>query len=881
MALRTDEAKPVRLVDYRVPDFLIDTVHLDFILDPTATRVTSTLTMRRNPTAKDKAQLVLDGDGLEFISAQLDGRPVSAADLAVDPDRFHLLKEPGEQFTLSITTQINPQANSQLMGLYRTSGNYCTQCESEGFRRITYFLDRPDVLSIYTVRVEADRKTTPTLLSNGNLVEEGSMPEDTRHFAVWHDPHPKPSYLFALVGGDLACVRDHFITVSGRKVDLRIYVEHGKENRCDYAMDSLKRSMKWDEEVFGCEYDLDIFIIVAVSDFNMGAMENKGLNVFNDKYVLALPDTATDADFANIEAIIAHEYFHNWTGNRITCRDWFQLCLKEGLTVYRDQEFSSDMRSRPVKRIMDVLNLKSRQFPEDAGPLAHPVRQKSIMKSTISTQLQSMKKALRSSVPSRPISARRPSRKGWISIFPAMMAMPRPSRILLPALQKTSGRDLTQFSLWYSQSGTPEIHVDAHHDASSATLTLDLTQHLPPTPGQPNKQPMVLPLVMGLVNEQGQDLPLVLQEGGPLNGPIILDREKARFVFTGLPQKPYLSLNRGFAAPIQIRAEMTSEDYSFLAAHDSDPYNRWQAAQNLSMGHLTAAIACDREGKPAPSAQAILDAFAAALKRSQDDPALAAQILTIPSIEDIAREISKDIDPDRIFRVQTGLKRQLSLALRQELLAVHDVLNDDGPYSPDAKAAGRRSLRNGILMLAAQGGDEAVLDLAEKQFARATNMTDKIAALATLVHHGRDRREAALANFLNAYENDPLITDKWLSLQAVIADDASIDRVRALMNHKTFSLTNPNRVRALVGAFAMQNMTQFNRADGKGYALLADVILDMDKRNAQVAARLLTAFRSWRSLEPVRRMQAEATLNVIRQEKLSSDTRDIVDRTLQ
>ncbi|MEI8274915.1 MAG: aminopeptidase N [Hyphomicrobiales bacterium] len=876
--MRTDIAQPIRLKDYRQPDWWVDTVHLDVALHPAAAKVRATLALRPNPHSA-AAPLVLDGDGLTLISLRLNGEALAADAYIAGPDSLTIPQPPNGPFTLEIETQVDPTANTQLSGLYRSSGTYCTQCEAEGFRRITYFPDRPDVMATYTTRIEADIAQVPVLLANGNLTDSGNLPGG-RHFAVWHDPHKKPSYLFALVGGDLACVEDVFITMSGRNVTLRIYVEHGKEDRCGYAMDALKRSMRWDEEAFGREYDLDIFMIVAVSDFNMGAMENKGLNVFNDKYVLASGDSATDSDFAGVEAVIAHEYFHNWTGNRITCRDWFQLCLKEGLTVFRDQEFSSDMRSRPVKRIGDVRGLRAAQFIEDSGPLAHPVRPeqyKEINNFYTSTIYEKGAEVVR--MVHTLIGAQK-FRAGMDLYFERHDGEAATVEQFIQCFADVSGRDMTQFMRWYSQAGTPVVTADARYDAAAKTYTLDLKQTVPPTPNQPDKLPMVIPLVTGLVGLDGRDLPLTFANGTTLaRGVIVLDDTEQTFTFTGIAQRPVLSINRGFSAPIKLSSDIDAVDLAFLAAHDCDPFNRWQALQTTAMRLLIDNVTRLRVGEPPKSDDALLTAMAAILDDASLEPAFVALALTPPGEGDIAREIGREIDPDAIYRARLGLRRDIGVHLGAALAAVYERMATREPYSPDATSAGRRALRNAALdLLAAQGAPDAIARAA-RQYRSADNMTDRFAALATLSQHGTPERSTALADFYKRYAGDALIVDKWFSLQAATPQDETLANVRALTGHPAFSFANPNRVRALIGAFAQGNPTQFNRADGGGYDFVADTILALDPKNPQLAARLATAFRTWRTLEDRRHSKAQAALRRIKATSgLSRDLSDIIER---
>jgi aminopeptidase N len=878
--MRTEEPRPVRLKDYRPPDWLIETVDLDVSLDPIATTVRAKLRVKPNG-AGAPAPLVLDGEELKLRSLALDGRPLPDGSFLATPERLTIAQPPNRPFELTIETVVDPTNNTQLMGLYRAGTTYCTQCEAEGFRRITYFLDRPDVMAVYTTRIEADKGETPVLLSNGNLIAQGDVPGTGRHFAVWHDPFPKPCYLFALVGGELACVSDSFTTMSGRNVALRIYVEPGKEERSLYAMDSLKRAMRWDEEAFGREYDLDIFMIVAVSAFNMGAMENKGLNVFNDKYVLASPSTATDDDFARIEAIIAHEYFHNWTGDRITCRDWFQLCLKEGLTVFRDQEFSADQRSRAVERISDVRSLRAHQFVEDAGPLAHPVRPElyheinNFYTTTVydkGGEVVRMIKALLG-----------PDlfRKGMDLYFDRHDGEAATVEQFVKCFADVSGRDFSQFMRWYTQAGTPEVVAAPHYDARAKTFRLDVTQTVPPTPGQPTKEPMVIPLTVGLVGRDGADLALAL-DGRPLaRGVVELKEAGHSFVFTGVAERPIPSLNRGFSAPIKLRLPIEPDDLRFLAAHDPDPFNRWQAVQTLAMSLLTGNVSALRGGAPAREDEGLMAALAAILADRRLEPAFVALALTPPSEADIGREIGSDVDPDAVFAARKGLRAATGERLGAALAETYARMITPGPYRPDAAGAGRRALRNVCLdLLAATQASDAIAR-ALAQYDAADNMTARMAALETLSQHDRPERAHALDDFYRRYADDPLIIDKWLSLQAVIPEPATLERVRALTSHPAFSMANPNRVRSLIGAFALANHTQFNRSDGAGYDFVADIVLTLDPKNPQVAARIVGAFRSWRALEEGRRARAEATLRrVAAAPSLSRDVGDIVARTL-
>ena len=879
--MRTEEPRPILLSEYRPPDWLVETVDLDIKLDPARTPVRATLRLKPNPAAGAPAPLVLDGDGLTLVSVKLDGRPLDAGRYVATSDRLTIAQPPNGPFTLEIETMVDPTANTQLSGLYRSSGTYCTQCEAEGFRRITYFPDRPDVMAVYRTRIEADRAETPVLLANGNLIESGDLPGG-RHYAIWHDPWPKPSYLFAMVGGRLGVIEDRFLTESGRDVALRIYVEPGKEPRAGYAMDSLKRAMRWDEQAFGREYDLDVFMIVAVSDFNMGAMENKGLNVFNDKYVLASPETATDSDFAAIEAIIAHEYFHNWTGNRITCRDWFQLCLKEGLTVYRDQEFSSDMRSRVVARIGDVRALRGHQFVEDAGPLAHPVRPelyREINNFYTSTVYEKGAEVVRMIAT---LIGPEKFRNGMDLYFERHDGEAATVEQFVQCFAEASGRDFAQFKLWYSQAGTPEVVAKGEYDAQRKTYRLELSQRLRPTPGQPEKKPMVIPLAVGLIGRDGGDLKLDVAGGrGIERGVLVLDKPSDSVTFTDVAEAPALSLNRGFSAPIRLIADLSAADLRRMAAYDRDPFNRWQAVQTLATALLVDNAARLRIGVDPRADDGLIEALATILADQTLEPAFIAEALMLPGEADIAREIGHDVDPDAIFRARAGLRALVGLTLNQGLSKAYREMATAGLYRPDAGSAGRRALRNVALDLMAATGEPHVIALAAKQYRTADNMTDRMAALATLNVHDVAARTIALEDFYQRYQSEPLIVDKWFALQATAPHPGTLAQVEALTAHPAFSLANPNRVRSLIGAFAQMNHKEFNRPDGAGYAFVAEQILALDPANPQVAARMATAFRSWRMLEPGRRAHAEAALRrIAAAPALSRDVGDIAQRAL-
>ncbi len=884
--MRADQDQPVRLADYRPSDFLVDTIELDIRLHPTATRVIATLAIRPNPKGRADAPLVLSGDGLVPVAVELDNAVLDLASGFAQADQLTIETPPRRAFTLKVETLLDPTANTRLMGLYRSGSAYCTQCEAEGFRRITYALDRPDVLSVFTTRIEASREEAPVLLGNGNPVFQGPVAGTDRHCAVWHDPHPKPSYLFALVGGDLGSIHDSFVTSEGRAVALGIYVEPGKEPYAAYAMDALKRSMRWDETAFGRAYDLDVFNIVAVSDFNMGAMENKGLNVFNDKYILASPQTATDTDYAGIETVVAHEYFHNWTGNRITCRDWFQLCLKEGLTVFRDQEFGADQRSRAVKRIADVRTLRARQFPEDAGPLAHSVRPvvyreiNNFYTATIYEKGAEIIRMLRGLIGHEAFSG------GMTLYFDRYDGTAATIEEFVGCFAEASGRDLTHFMVWYDQAGTPEVTADLSRQDDDRTLVLDLRQLAKPTAGQPTKQPLVLPLALGLVGRDGREVALseIAIDGMSADeiarASVEFDTEGRRIVFKDLPDFCAPSLFRGFSAPVRLTSNLTEDDRLILLAHDSDGFNRWEAAQTAVSRHLFKMLG--RGGEPVGSLpdNNLLAALSSALGSAEADPAFTAQVLNLPSEADIARDIAHDVDPDAIRHARESLRRNIGAGLYGQMAALYADLSSPVSYSPDAASSGKRALRTALLSFLAVADRDQGERLCVAQFEAADNMTDRLAALGVMCTLPGPARDAMLDRFHDLFEHDALVIDKWLAVQASIAEDETLERVRGLMSHPAFSMANPNRVYSLIGSFS-GNPTQFNRLDGHGYGLIVEVVLALDGKNPQVAARLLNAFRSWRMMEPKRRERAEAALRrVATAPALSPDVKDIVDRCL-
>ena len=882
--MRPKTPRPILLKNYRPPGYLIDKVDLDVALHPKRTRIRSRLSVRANPKVRGKREpLRLDGTHMELAEISVNRKKLAPKDYKLTDTSLTLTKTPAKPFTLEIVTFVNPEANKALQGLYRTNGVYCTQCEAEGFRRITYFLDRPDVLATYSVRIEADPEEAPVLLANGNLLERGLVDGGKRHYAVWRDPFPKPSYLFALVGGDLSSIASSFQTMSGREVDLRIYIEHGKEERAAWAMDSLKRSMRWDEERFGREYDLDVFNIVAVSDFNMGAMENKGLNVFNDRLILASPETATDTIFEAIESVVAHEYFHNWTGNRITCRDWFQLCLKEGLTVFRDQEFSGDERSETVQRILDVRRLKSMQFAEDAGPLAHPVRPESYIEINNFYTATVYEKGAELVRMIQTLLGREAFRRGMDLYFERHDGDAATVEEFITCFENASGTSLAQFRLWYSQAGTPELVCALRYDKTKKKAELSVEQALPPTPGQPHKKPLHIPLKLGLLGGNGHDVPLKLESGEELHdGVLPITKRKQTFRFTDVPTRPVPSLLRQFSAPVNVTIDLSDDDVAFLMANDSDPFNRWQAANNFATRILVGTVRSLAKGKRASKGQPYAKALGAIVMNDALEPAYRAELLRLPSPSDIARVIGKNVDPALIHSAHRQLSTLVGRTLGPLLEDIYDEMAEDGPFSPDAESSGRRALRNGALTLLTARRSNRDLARLSKHYSKASNMTDRAHALFLLAAHAGSERERALNDFYKNWKGDNLVIDTWFAAQALSPLAATLRQVKKLTEHTLFSLAAPNKVRALIGTFAMSNPVQFNRPDGTGYAFLADQVLALDRLNPQIAARMLSAFRSWRALETGRRGHARKALQRIAKTKGSSpDVQEIVSKMLE
>ena len=863
--------QPVLLADYLPLPFLVDTADLAFELHETATIVRSRLAVRR---AGASDAMFLNGEALTLLSVARDGVALTPDQYRVDPHGMTILGMPSS-CVLDIEVRIDPKGNTELSGLYLSNGSYFTQCEAEGFRRISYFPDRPDAMARFTTTIVAQKATIPIMLSNGNPGPVGDV-DDGRHRVVWTDPHPKPSYLFALVAGDLVAVKDSFTTKSGRHVDLGVYVRRGDEDRCAHAMQSLKTSMTWDEDVFGLEYDLDVFNIAAVSDFNMGAMENKGLNVFNTKYVLARPDTATDTDYQGIESVIAHEYFHNWTGNRVTCRDWFQLSLKEGLTVYRDQEFSADRGSRAVKRIGDVKVLRHVQFREDGGPLAHPVQPASYLAIDNFYTPTVYNKGAEVIRMMATIIGRTAFRRGMDLYFQRHDNHAVTINDFVAAMADASGVDLSGFKLWYHQAGTPEISVSDTYDPASRRYSLTVTQRTPPTPGQPDKQPVVIPIAMGLLDGNGQELATQLEgEADPIPGTRVLlaTKTESTFTFVDVASPPVPSLLRGFSAPVKLSG-VSRERLQFLAAHDTDAFARWEAGQQYATGLLLDTIAAIQRGETPVVEPALVQAMEANLDGA--DLAFVAEALTLPNEAFLADQMAV-VDPDAIHAARDLTRKAIAAGLQEKLAAQYERLTDTGPYTTDGAAVGRRSLRNTCLAYLSAFGDPT---LAKAQVGTGGNMTDVLAALSVLSGIDCPERDAALASFHAKWHADALVLDKWFGIQAMSPLPNTMEAVRALSSHPDFDLRNPNRVRALVSSFTF-NQVRFHAADGAGYRFLADTIIRLDPDNPQIAARMVSSLGQWRRFGAGRQAPMQAELaRIVALPGLSKNTFEMATKSL-
>ena len=843
------EPAATRLADYASPPFLIDEVDLDFELGEGRTLVRARLEIRRNPAAEAAADLILDGRGLDTRAVRVDGEAISGNRVEIAGETLTVRDAPGA-FVLETEVAIRPGANKSLEGLYASSGNLCTQCEAEGFRKITWFLDRPDVMARYRTRIVADPRRYPVMLSNGNDVERGVL-DDGRRYVVWEDPYPKPSYLFALVAGRLECVEDTFTTRSGRVVTLRIYVQPHNIDRCGHAMRSLQRAMRWDEDVYGLEYDLDTFMVVAVDDFNMGAMENKGLNIFNSAYVLARPDTATDRDFAAIETVIGHEYFHNWTGNRVTCRDWFQLSLKEGLTVFRDQEFSADVASRAVKRIRDVRLLRTHQFAEDAGPMAHPVRPDSYIEIsnfytvTIYNKGAEVIRMLHTLLGDEAFQA------GMRIYFERHDGQAVTTGDFVAAMEAASGTNLEQFRRWYTQAGTPVLSVRGTYDAARSQYVLDIEQRTPATQGQPEKLPLHIPVRIALLDQGGNNLPLHGAVAGLAGeSEAVLDVCEARrtYRFSNVSSRPVPSLARGFSAPVKIEIERSDDELVFLIAHETDPFNRWDAAQEYAARLMLRMIDDRLAGAELDLPEGFVSAMGALLLDDAVDPAFAAEALTLPSESTLADRM-EIMAVEAIHEVRETVIATLAYRLEDAFAYVYDANLPRGPYRFEAEDAGRRSLKNLCLAYLMQLDDPTVRSNCRHQLETADNMTDALAALACFADARTPERDDRLAWFEQRWKDDPLVLDKWFSLQATSPLPDTLDRVRKLTRHSGFDLQNPNRVRAVIGAFCHANQRRFHDASGEGYRFLSEHVLAIDAFNPQSAARLLSAASRWRRLD--------------------------------
>ncbi|WP_281687759.1 aminopeptidase N [Pseudomonas citronellolis] len=884
--MRTDQPKVIYLKDYQAPEYLIDETNLTFELYEDHTLVHAQLVMRRNPErGEGLPPLVLDGQQLELQWVALDDRVLEEGDYQLDEN--HLTLQPtAKQFTVDSTVRIHPEKNTALEGLYKSGKMFCTQCEAEGFRKITYYLDRPDVMSSFTTTVSAEQHKYPVLLSNGNPVASGSE-EDGRHWATWQDPFRKPAYLFALVAGDLWAVEDTYTTLSEREVALRIYVEPENIDKCQHAMDSLKKAMRWDEKVYGREYDLDIFMIVAVNDFNMGAMENKGLNIFNSSCVLAKAETATDAAHQRVEGVVAHEYFHNWSGNRVTCRDWFQLSLKEGFTVFRDSEFSADMNSRTVKRVEDVAFLRTNQFAEDAGPMAHPVRPDSFIEISNFYTLTVYEKGSEVVRMIHTLLGAEGFRKGTDLYFERHDGQAVTCDDFVKAMEDANGVDLTQFKRWYSQAGTPRLAVEESYDAAAQSYTLTFRQSCPPTPGQKDKQPFVIPVEMGLLDHLGNPLPLRLageEHAHGSNRVLQVTEAEQSFTFVGLAEKPLPSLLRGFSAPVKLSFPYDRDQLMFLMQYDEDGFNRWEAGQQLSVQVLQELIGQHQRGEQLVLDERLIAAFHTLLQDNALDQAMVAEMLSLPS-EAYLTELSEVADVEAIHAAREFARKRIAEALREPLWRRYQANREASrktPYLAEAEHIARRSLQNiALSYLMLVGGDE-VLAACLEQYEACDNMTERLTALAVLVNSPYDDEKAkGLEMFADYFKDNPLVMDQWFSVQAGCTLPGGLERVQALMGHPAFTLKNPNKIRALIGAFANQNLVNFHRADGAGYRFLADQVITLNALNPQIASRLLAPLTRWRKYAPARQALMRAELErILASGDLSSDVYEVVSKSL-
>lgn len=881
--MKDAQPKAIYLKDYQAPPYLIEQTKLNFDLQDGVTEVTSVLTMKRNPdSGQSNAPLVLDGQHLELKSLAVNGETVAESNYTTDSECLTVNQVP-DAFELTVVTHIKPHENTALEGLYKSSKMYCTQCEAEGFRRITYYLDRPDVMSIFETSIVADKAKFPVLLSNGNLIASEDL-ADGRHKTVWHDPHKKPCYLFALVAGDLQHIEDTFTTMGGTDVTLRIFVEPQNIEKCDYAMDSLKRSMKWDEEVYGREYDLNIFNIVAVDDFNMGAMENKSLNIFNSSCVLANPKTATDTAYQRIEAVVAHEYFHNWSGNRVTCRDWFQLSLKEGFTVFRDAEFSADMGSRTVKRIEDASLLRTVQFAEDAGPMAHPVRPESFIEISNFYTVTIYEKGAEVVRMIRNLLGAENFRKGSDLYFDRHDGQAVTTDDFVKAMEDASGIDLSQFRNWYRQAGTPVVNVSGEYDAANQSYSLTFKQTCPATPESDEKDPFHIPVAVGLIGEDGKEIPLQLKSGGDfnaVNNVIGLRQSEETFVFENVTSKPVPSLLRGFSAPIKLNFDYTRDQLLFQMENDSDGFNQWDAGQSLAKDIILELAEDVKQQKELKLDQRLVDVFSLLLARDNIDKAMLANMLTLPTVA-FLMEQQQPAYVHALYTAREFVKVSLAKALENQFAAVYKQNLSDEEYSPAPDAMARRSLKNLCLQYLMETDNSEYVGWAQLQFASADNMTDQNSALLALVN-GPDQlaAQSALNDFYEQWNDDSLVINQWLAIQASSDKAGGLSKVNALLEHEAFDIKNPNKVRSVVATFAAQNLRHFHADNGEGYMWLATRIIELDKLNPQIASRLVGPLTKWKRLAPKNSDAMRAALQHISDSgKLSKDVYEVVTKSL-
>ncbi len=883
------EAQPrtIFLKDYKKPPFLIDETVLHFDLSEQGATVKSRLSMRRNPDADTTPQdLYLDGVGLELSAIAIDGVALPDGGYELVAEGLRVI-DVADQFVLECETLIKPQENTCLEGLYKSSSMFCTQCEAEGFRRITYYLDRPDVMSRFTTTITADKALYPVLLSNGNEVERGESGAG-RHFVTWEDPFRKPCYLFALVAGNLLNIDDEFITSSGRKVSLRMFVEPQNKDKCDHALSSLKASMKWDEDVYGREYDLDIFMIVAVDDFNMGAMENKGLNIFNSSCVLAKSDTATDAAYQRIEAIVAHEYFHNWSGNRVTCRDWFQLSLKEGFTVFRDAEFSADMNSRTVKRIEDVNLLRTAQFAEDAGPMSHPIRPASFIEISNFYTLTIYEKGAEVVGMIHRLLGAELFRKGSDLYFERHDGQAVTTDDFVQAMQDASGKDLTQFKRWYDLAGTPAVTAVYQYDESEQTFTLTLSQSCPSTEGGTEDKPFHIPFAFALLDGNGCNIPLIQDDDAVFaNAPteLVLDflKTEQTFKFQHIEKKPIPSLLRGFSAPVRINEIYNRNELLFLMGNETDGFNRWDAGQKLAVSIIRSLAEDYENGIELRVDNRLIEAFRGLLISESIDKALLSKMLLLPT-ELYLIELSDTANVDAIHHARNFVRNALAVELKSELLrCYHSNMDLEPVYSADFRSIARRSLKNIALGLLLSAGDTDALALAEEQFSSAENMTDESAALMALVNSDYTvPRESAIDAFYVKWKADPQVIEQWLSIQCSSAKSGKLGAVKRLMAHEAFDIKNPNKVRSVIGAFCNQNLINFHQASGEGYQFLADNVIELNKINPQVASRLVTPLTRWKKFDKGRQLLMQMQLErILNEESLSKDVYEVVSKSIK